>query len=257
MGRPGSVVMVNGFSASASEIPCRAMQDYGRAVIVGSTGTYGKGTVQRFYDNVEPNEAVKPLGSMKLTMQKFYRVTGKTTQLDGVTPDIVLPDFYNLVDNGERDNDFPSNPPPSILCLSDRNHYRISDLDQLKKNSPSRVNADPTFKKVNENASRLRKQKDQTVYPLQLKHWCSGTKKLEEEANRFDNIFKPIDGFNIQNLSADLPQIQSDTSRIARNDSWLKDRKKDIQLYETTLIMLDMLRMDALAGKHWIVERIK
>lgn len=246
------VVMVNGFSASASEILAAAMQDYGRAVIVGSTGTYGKGTVQRFYDldNVEPNEAVKPLGSMKLTMQKFYRVTGKTTQLDGVTPDIVLPDFYNLVDNGERDNDFPLESTTIDPVPFNQSAYRISDLDQLKKNSASRVNADPTFKKVNENASRLRKQKDQTVYPLQLEKYVQWDKKMEEEANRFDNIFKPIDGFNVQNLSADLPQIQSDTSRIARNDSWLKDRKKDIQLYETTLIMLDMLRMDALAGKH-------
>jgi carboxyl-terminal processing protease len=246
------VVMVNGFSASASEILAAAMQDYGRAVIVGSAGTYGKGTVQRFYDldNVTPDESVKPLGSMKLTMQKFYRVTGKTTQLDGVTPDIVLPDFYNMIDNGERDTDFPLESTTIEPVIFNQSAYRISDLDQLKKNSASRVSADPVFKKVNENASRLRKQKDQTVYPLQLEKYNQWNKKMEDEADRFDNIFKPIDGFNIQNLAADLPQIQGDTSRSARNDSWLKDRQKDIQLYETLQIMLDMLRIDGVVGKH-------
>ena len=246
------VVMVNGFSASASEILAAAMQDYGRAVIVGSAGTYGKGTVQRFYDldNVERNDAVKPLGSMKLTMQKFYRVTGKTTQLDGVTPDIVLPDFYNLVEIGERDNDYPLESTTIESVSFNQSAYRISDMDQLKKNSASRVNADATFKLVNENASRLRKQKDQTMYPLQLEKYVQWNKRMDEEADRFDNIFKPIDGFVIQNPVADMQQIQSDTSRIARNDTWLKDRQKDVQLYETVQIIQDMLRMDGVVGKH-------
>ena len=246
------VVMVNGFSASASEILAAAMQDYGRAVIVGSAGTYGKGTVQRFYDldNVEPNEAVKPLGSMKLTMQKFYRVTGKTTQLDGVTPDIILPDFYNLIENGERDTDFPLESTTIDAVPFNQSAYRISDLGQLKKNSASRVSADETFKKVSDNANRLRKQKDQTIFPLQQEKYVMWNKKMEEEADRFDNIFKPIDAFKIQNLTADLPQIQSDTSRIARNESWMKDRQKDVQLYETVQIVLDMLRIDGVVGKH-------
>jgi carboxyl-terminal processing protease len=246
------VVMVNGFSASASEILAAAMQDYGRAVIVGSTGTYGKGTVQRFYDldNVVSDDAVKPLGSMKLTMQKFYRVTGKTTQLDGVTPDIVLPDFYNLIDNGERDNDYPLESTVIDPVSFNQSAYHISDLEQLRKNSAHRVSADPTFKKVSENASRLRKQKDQTMYPVQLEKYIQWNKRMDEEADRYDKIFNQIDGFNIQNLAADVPQIQSDTARVARNDSWLKDRQKDVQLHETLQIVLDMLRMDAMAGKH-------
>lgn len=246
------VVMVNAYSASASEILAAAMQDYGRAVIVGSTGTYGKGTVQRFYDldNVISDESVKPLGSMKLTMQKFYRVTGKTTQLDGVTPDIVLPDFSNLIDNGERETDYPLASTTIDPVPFNQTAYHISDLEQLKKNSTGRVKADPTFQLVTENANRLRKLKDQTVYPLQLEKFEQWNKNLDKEADQYDNIFKPIDGFNIQNLTADITQIESDTSRIARNESWLKDRKKDVQLFETVQIMLDMLRMDALVGKH-------
>jgi carboxyl-terminal processing protease len=245
------VVMVNGFSASASEILAAAMQDYHRAVIVGSTSTYGKGTVQRFLDldNATRDESVKPLGDMKLTIQKFYRITGKTTQLDGVTPDIVLPDFYNYVELGEKENDYPLESTTIPAVPFSQNAYQVSDLGKLKSASNNRVEGNETFKKVNENAMRLRKQKDQTVYPLEGAKYRMWHKRQEEEADRYDNLFKPIDGFVLQNLSADLPQIQADTSRAARNEGWMKDKKKDIQLHETYKIIQDMIRMDALAGK--------
>ncbi len=246
------IVMVNAYSASASEILAAAMQDYGRAVIVGSSNTYGKGTVQRFHylDDSTPDESVKPLGAMKLTVQKFYRITGKTTQLDGVKPDIVLPDFYNLLELGERENDYPLESTTIAAVQFDQNAYHIPDIGKLKAASESRVDDDPTFKKVNENAARLRKVKDQTQLPLQTDKFREWKKRQDEEADRYDNLFKPIEDFNLTNLAADLPQIQSDTSRQARNDSWLKDKQKDIQLYEAFRIMQDMIRLDALAGKN-------
>ncbi len=244
------IVMVNGFSASASEILAAAMQDYGRAVIVGASSTYGKGTVQRFFDldNAASDDSVKPLGEMKMTIQKFYRITGKTTQLDGVTPDIVLPDFYNLLDNGERDNDYPLASTTIEAVPFAQKAYRIVDANQLKSNSQSRVKADATFQKVSDNAVRLRKRKDDSSYPLQAEKYRQWNKKQDQEAEQFDNIFKPIDGFKIDNLTVDLTQIKSDTSRIARNDSWIKERQKDVQLYETLHIMIDMLRMDGVAA---------
>lgn len=245
------VVMVNGFSASASEILAAAMQDYGRAVIVGASTTYGKGTVQRFFDldNAAADNSVKPLGEMKMTIQKFYRITGKTTQLDGVVPDIVLPDFYNLLDNGERENDYPLASTTIEAVPFNQNIYRISDINQLKSNSQGRVKSDATFQKVTENAERLRKRKDESEYPLQMEKYRMWNKKQDEEADRFENLFKPIESFKIDNLAADMPNIQSDTSRVARNDSWIKERQKDVQLYETLRIMLDMIRIDGVA-KH-------
>ncbi|HLP95781.1 MAG TPA: carboxy terminal-processing peptidase [Saprospiraceae bacterium] len=245
------VVMVNGFSASASEILAAAMQDYGRAVIVGASTTYGKGTVQRFFDldNAAADNSVKPLGEMKMTIQKFYRITGKTTQLDGVVPDIVLPDFYNLLDNGESENDYPLASTTIEAVPFNQNVYRISDINQLKSNSQTRVKNDATFQKVTENAERLRKRKDESEYPLQLEKYRMWNKKQDEEADRFENLFKPIESFKIDNLAADMPNIQSDTSRVARNDSWIKERQKDVQLYETLRIMLDMIRIDGVA-KH-------
>jgi carboxyl-terminal processing protease len=243
------IVMVNGFSASASEILAAAMQDYGRAVIVGSAGTYGKGTVQRFLDldNATGDESIKPLGEMKLTVQKFYRITGKTTQLDGVKPDIVLPDFYNLVDLGERENDYPLEATMIDPVAFDQKAYHIADLGKLRAASQSRVSADATFQRVQENAVRLKKQRDMLQYPLQKEQYRVWDRRQEEEAKRFENLFHPIDNFVVENLASDLAQIKSDTGRIARNDSWLKDKRKDVQLYEALNILQDMIRMDGVA----------
>jgi carboxyl-terminal processing protease len=245
------VVMVNGMSASASEILAAALQDYGRAVIVGSTRTYGKGTVQRFYDldNATMDESVKPLGQTKLTMQKFYRVSGKTTQLVGVEPDIVLPDFYNLLENGESENDYPLETTTIDPVEYSQKVYKITDLNQLRLNSAARVDAIPVFRKIGENAVRIRKLKDQTVYPLQKEKFEAWHTRMDEEAKRFDNLFSPVEGFTVRNLMSDLTQIESDTSRQARNESWLKDRKKDVQLKEAVEIVFDMIRMDIIAGK--------
>ncbi len=245
------VVMVNGYSASASEILAAAMQDYGRAVIVGSTTTYGKGTVQRFFDldNSVNDDSVKPLGNMKLTVQKFYRITGKTTQFNGVVPDIVLPDVYNYIEIGERDNDFPLAANTIQSVEFKQSTYHFPKMTELRSASAARVEVDPIFQKINENALRFKKQKDETEYPLQREKYTTWNHQLDEEAEKFENMFQPIENLKLANLTEDLPTIQSDTSRSARNDAWLKDKKKDIQLYEAVQIITDMFRMDALAGK--------
>ena len=183
-----------------------------------------------------------------MTIQKFYRVTGKTTQLDGVIPDIVLPDFYNLLENGERDNDYPLASTTIEPVQFAQSAYRITDANQLKAHSETRVKGNETFQKVSDNALRLKKRKDDSAYPLQAEKYGLWNKKQDQEAEQFDNIFKPIESFNIGNIAADLPQIQSDTARVARNESWIKERQKDVQLYESLRIMLDMLRIDGMAS---------
>jgi carboxyl-terminal processing protease len=244
------VVMVNSFSASASEILAAAMQDYGRAVIVGSAGTYGKGTVQRFFDldNATSDPSVKPLGEMKLTVQKFYRITGKTTQLDGVTPDITLPDAYNFVDLGERENDYPLQSNTIEAVPFNQSAYRIGNLNKLKEASSARVAQDMTFRKISENAERLRRQKEQSNYPLQADKYRQWSKKQQEESKRFEDMFQPISGLTFTNPQADQASIQSDTSRVVRNQAWIKEKQKDIQLYEAMRVLSDMLRMDAIAA---------
>lgn len=246
------VVMVNGGSASASEILAAAMQDYKRAIIVGSSGTYGKGTVQRFLDldQVSSQDDLKPLGEMKLTVQKFYRITGKTTQLDGVKPDIVLPDFFNLLENGESENEYPMSSTTIDPVAFQQSVYQLPDLEAIRTASDKRVSKDETFKKINDNAVRLRKMKDERTYLLQADKYRQWSKRQREEADKYEDMFKPIEGFSVMNLAADLPTIESDTSRMARNSDWLKDREKDVQLYETLRIMYDMIRLDGVANKN-------
>jgi carboxyl-terminal processing protease len=108
------VVLTNRFSASASEIVAGALQDYDRAVIVGSDHTHGKGTVQVIMDldkslTLRNMRQYMPLGALKMTTQKFYRVTGDSTQYRGVVPDVILPDRSRYNEYGERylDNSLP------------------------------------------------------------------------------------------------------------------------------------------------------
>lgn len=246
------VVMVNSFSASASEILAAAMKDYGRAVIVGASGTYGKGTVQRFLDldNATTDPSVKPLGEMKLTVQKFYRINGATTQLNGVEPDIVLPDTWNLINElGERESKYAMQANTISPVRYKQQVYTITNMGKLRAASQARVQASTTFQMVEENARRMRRQRDNTAYPLEASAYEKWSLQQREEAKRFEDMFAPIDGFEVANLSADLVQITADTSRSARNEDWMKERRKDVQLHEAMRIMQDMIRMDTWAGK--------
>ena len=103
------VVLVNEFSASASEIIAAALQDYKRAIVLGSKQTFGKGTVQNIIDlnRMISGGTYGDLGALKVTTDKFYRVNGQSTQLEGVKSDVIFPDRYAYVEMGEKDQDNP------------------------------------------------------------------------------------------------------------------------------------------------------
>lgn len=240
------IVMVNEFSASASEILAAALQDYGRAVIVGST-TYGKGTVQRFFDldrAIYGNSDVKPLGQIKISIQKFFRVNGGSTQLKGVTPDIVLPDTYSEINVGEKDNEHPMAWSQITPVKYSQSVVDLKKLPKIAENSYKRVQANETFKLVAENARRIKEQRDKTEYPLNLQAFLELENKQEQISKKFENMMKPIDGFVAENIAADLTHLNAskDSSKIIRNTEWLKDVKKDAHLYETLMIMKDFIQ---------------
>jgi len=238
------IVMVNQFSASASEILAAALQDYKRAVIVGAKSTFGKGTVQRFYDldnAIRGNDELKPLGEVKLTIQKFYRVNGGSTQLRGVTPDIILPDNFTYIKTGEQDNEYAMEWSEIPAVVHNQKAYKLSNLDKLKKNSEARVASSEVFQKVMENASRLKRQQDKTSYPLNFDQYEMMEDEIEEEASKFKDIFKPIEKLQIENLAVDLEAINADESKKARNEDWIESLNKDSYIEETLLIMKDMI----------------
>jgi len=237
------IVMVNEFSASASEILAAALQDYGRAVIVGSSNTFGKGTVQRFFDldsAIRGNDEVKPLGEVKLTIQKFYRINGGSTQLKGVTPDIILPDNFSYITTGEQDHEHAMQWTEIPAVEYSQNAYKIKNLSRLQTLSEKRVANNEVFQKVNENAKRLKAQRDDTNSTLSITNYRKEVDMLDTEAKKFDDIFQPIDALQVNNLAVDMEEINVDESKKARNDDWLESINKDVYIQEALNIMKDM-----------------
>lgn len=238
------IIMTNDFSVSASEILAAAMQDYNRAIIVGSPSTFGKGTVQRFFplDRVRGVKQFRPLGDLKMTIQKFYRIDGTSTQLNGVASDIVLPDAYYYIKRGEKDYDYPLEWTEIDAAKYKQNVYHVRNKEELKAKSKSRIENNENFNLILENARRLKENKADRVYDLNMQTFKSKLDRFDQEGKKFDKIAKDkIEGMTITNLDIDQDFIQADSSRIARNDDFLRRLNKDIYLEETMNIMNDMI----------------
>lgn len=242
-------IMVNHGSASASEILAAAMQDYKRAVIVGTT-TFGKGTVQklvplddvlRFTDKLAAKENDQPLGALKLTIQKFYRINGGSTQLRGVTPDIIFPDQYQHIDMGERKDKaalaWDEIPAANYTIAPDPVNVR-----QLAKLSYERINKNKTFQLIKENADRIKEQENDKSYSLNEDTYRKEMETLNETADRMEQLQEEAERLTLTNPKEDLPKINLDSNTVAKNDEWLKNLSKDIYLSETVKIIEDMSR---------------
>ncbi len=239
------IVMVNQHSASASEILAAALQDYKRAVIVGSDATFGKGTVQRFENldrYIKGYEDVKPLGQLKITMQKFYRVNGGSTQLNGVNADIVLPDAYSYIESGEKEYDHPIEWSEIEAVEFDQGVFRVENIDELVQKSKERIASNETFQLIDENAMRLKETRESNTFPLEYESYKAFLDQREEQAERFKDIMDDkIENLMIRNLDVDLEYIDLDESRQARNEDWIKNLNKDVYVEEALHIMKDLL----------------
>jgi carboxyl-terminal processing protease len=237
------VILVNSFSASASEILAAAIQDYHRGIIIGSNSTFGKGSVQRFIDFDEYLPAglnsFKPLGSLKITIQKFYRINGGTTQLQGVIPDIILPDSYSYLKVGEREQDNPM-PVDQIDPANYDKWYVNYDFDKIKKKSNDRIKKDPTFRLIDENAQRLKKQQDITNFSLNLEKFKKTKKQNETEAKKYENIGKNETGMEPTTLQEDFAFVNQDTVKLASRNKWIKEVKKDVYVYEAFRVLKEI-----------------
>lgn len=230
-------IMVNHNSASASEILAAAMQDYKRAVIVG-TPTFGKGTVQSFLNLdqfILPQfDTIKPIGEVKITMQKFYRINGGATQLKGVTPDVVLPDPYEFIETGEKEMDFPMAwdeiPKANYMPL-------VLDVSKARKASEERTKKNPTFKLIETEAKELKSKRDDTKYSLALEKYRAEQKMWRDQNKKYEDLRKEIKGFNAELLDMDKTKLSVDTARLGRETRWAKNVAKDIYIHETSNIL--------------------
>ncbi|MBC7946808.1 MAG: carboxy terminal-processing peptidase [Chitinophagaceae bacterium] len=239
-------VMVNEFSASASEIFAAAIQDYGRGVIIGSTSTYGKGTVQR---NIGLDQsftgANSDLGTVKLTLQKFYRINGGSTQLKGVTSDIVLPD--DLEYRKLREKDDPDALPWDEINKSPYTNWNSGyDLKTIKQLSTQRVENDPAFKLIRENTDWLAKQNDKT-FSLQLDKYRKEQKAIRTTFQQNDALVKLKEDINVTALTNEENKWASDQTKQERFNQWIKNLRKDIYLDQAVKVVNDIISQQNIA----------
>ncbi|MCB9234148.1 MAG: carboxy terminal-processing peptidase [Bacteroidia bacterium] len=237
------VILVNEFSASASEIMAAAMQDYHRAVIVGSPQTYGKGTVQRFFDLdrmvASGADELKPLGSVKLTTQKFYRINGGSTQLKGVASDIVIPDIFSKLEVGEKELEHVM-PWDEIAPVSFNKWNAKWDAKELARRSAERIKNNPLFATVEEQSDIRKANSDQSVYSLHLETYRKEMEIRNKQAEELKEASKPIDGLDPASLLVDIEAMGTDTVKTKLAEKWRANLKKDAYIYEACAILQDM-----------------
>jgi carboxyl-terminal processing protease len=241
------VIMVNSFSASASEIMAAALQDYGRAVIVGSKSTYGKGTVQRVFNldqAISGYDQFKPLGDIKITLQKFYRINGGSTQLRGVTPDIILPDTYHYLPVGEREEDYPLNWTEIAAANYSQNAFKIKNMEELKRRSKARLEQDPGFQKILSHAKYIEAERKNSSVMLNIDQFRKDETAEEKLSNDFRNAFKDVINKGVRNIALDAKKMESSPDNektLARNKDFIEGVSKDVYIRETLRIMHDLI----------------
>ncbi|CAM1370412.1 Tail-specific protease [Tenacibaculum litoreum] len=245
------VVMVNEFSASASEIFAAAMQDYKRGVIIGGKQTYGKGTVQnvlpinRFYEQY-PND----LGALKMTIQKFYRINGGSTQIEGVYSDISLPTRYSYMDFGERDLDgaLPWDKVQQAKYTATNSYSNFADVVY---NSKQRVVNNEKFNRINDYAKWLKKNQEERVYSLNYEAFKEESKAKTKEGEQFKDIFKFDSHLTFVSPKYELNLFKKDTVLEEKRVAWHKNLQKDIYVNEALNVLSELkMNNNHVAVKH-------
>lgn len=234
------VVMVNEFSASASEIFAAAIQDYGRGIVVGSNATFGKGTVQNVYnlDRATRQSSVKPLGALKLTIQKYYRINGGTTQLKGVIPDLILPDSYMHIDYGEKQQRHPMAYDEIDPADYDEADEWEDEYDKATKEIAKLIKDEAVFDSINIHAEYMKEQQDASLIPLQLEAYREREHVKEEKAKQFRKLYRLDESlrFPVHFVKGDK-EAMTDEESIKEREKWHERLGKDFYLYWAVELM--------------------
>ncbi len=250
------VIMVNSFSASASEILAAAIQDYKRGVIIGSKQTYGKGTVQNVFDlnSFLRNSDVGDLGALKTTTQKFYRINGGSTQLEGVSSDVVMPDRYAYLKMGERDveNAMPWDKiDPAVYNVWNK----TSNFEKAIAESKKRIAQSPDFKLIEENAKWIDDRSKENEYSLKFEDFKKNQKAIEETNKKYKSIADYDYHAKFTSLPLELEAMKNDLSLKEKRERWHESLTKDIYV-EEALNVLDDLQSKPVVKRN-ISEKLK
>ncbi|MDB5279401.1 MAG: carboxyl-terminal protease [Ferruginibacter sp.] len=244
-------VMVDEGSASASEIFAAAIQDYKRGIIIGSTSTYGKGTVQRTIplnpeaENPAFAKNTEDLGTVKLTLQKFYRINGGATQLKGVTPDVVIPDRYEFFKSREKDNDAALNWD-EINKADYHPWVSTYSSDAVINAAKDQVNTSSTFQSMKQQIEWIDKKNDKEV-SLNLAKYKADLQQMKTAYKQLDSLYKLPKELTVLNNPADTTGLGTDKERMDRNKQFLNRLKGDIYVDETVKVMNNMINQTNIA----------
>jgi len=196
------VIMVNKLSASASEILAAAMQDYKRAIIIGSDQTYGKGTVQNIInlDRWMRNNDLGKMGALKITTQKFYRINGGSTQLKGVSSDVVLPNRYSYIDIGERDYNNPL-PWDQINKANYQTWDGYKDIEKVIELSKERMKENQQISLIDKHAKWIGSQRERQTYPLDFLNYRKMSESTEAQSKKFEAINDYTSDYDFRSLA--------------------------------------------------------
>lgn len=244
------IVLVNEMSASASEIFAAAIQDYKRGIVVGSSSTYGKGSVQRAFgigNNRQLTSQSTELGTINITLQKYYRITGEATQLKGIVPDILLPGIYEPYDILEKNNPsalpFDKIDPVPFTPVNDGNTF-----GRLIIQSQNKLLHDTTLQALKQNLTWLKNRSTKTS--LQLEAY---RKEQAELQRRVETIRKELvnpDTLTVKNAGSIEKELeQREQFRRDSNRAWLNSLKKDLYLAKAVQVMEDYLALKQGAAK--------
>ncbi len=244
--RPGTLydgplaVLVNELSASASEIFAGAIQDYRRGVVIGSTSTYGKGTVQKtvpFGNVVDMNSGRTDMGAVKLTFQMFYRINGGSTQLKGIEPDIVLPDSYEYLKIREKDvpNALPWDKIDKATYLTWHKDY---GHDLVIQNEKDRVKENASLNLLKDNLVWLSKLSDEPA-SLNINKYRELQKRIRSTVNQNNTLLKLGQEMNVTPAEADKDKFfnNPDKNKGERYQAWLRSLKSDMHIGETIKVL--------------------
>ena len=237
------VVMINNYSASASEIFAAAIQDYNRGIIIGSKQSYGKGTVQNVF---ELNEFVRgnqygDLGALKTTTQKFYRVNGGSTQLEGVKSDIVMPDRFSFMETGEKDE--KSALPWDKIEPANYTPLQVN-YDKVIANSKKRIATNDNFNLISENAKWINDRKEDNSISLNYAAYKKEIADIESQTKKFKSLEKYKNNLNFNSLPYELELMASDELLKEKRERWHAELVKDIYMTETLNVLTDLTVLD-------------
>jgi carboxyl-terminal processing protease len=231
-------IMVNENSASASEILAAAMQDYKRAIIIG-TSTFGKGTVQRFIDLDEAFASMSPekMGSLKITIQKFYRIDGSTTQRNGVVPDVIIPDRYQYIEYGEKEQDYSLQADKISMTI-----YKVvsgfeKQIEGAKEKSKKRISINPMFNEIEILSKKIQRQNMKSSFTLNLKEYMEEMTQNELDNKRYEELTKKVEPIKLINSRGDEKFFKDDSLKLRIKNDWNKSLEKDIYIHEAVNIL--------------------